>query len=322
MKIFEFQKERSLDTIIEASFKLLRKHFKPMFSILWKYNAPIIIAFFASYFLYFYLFFGQFNNLMRNITVPNYNLFSDPKLVVVILILIVTAVIFYPRFYATIMGYIRVYKENNGIVEPEKVNFYIKEKFWGLIGVGLLLSLIVFGIVILGALVFAGFSALGSIGVAFSVFLGIAAFFFVIYASTTVTFAFPLYFFDDVSATDSIKLSFKYIKHKWWFSFWTLFVVGFIIGILGSIVNFPVSIYSALKELSVIKSEEMTTMVLNSGDVIVSILSVLSLIVQYILKTIYLIALSLLFFSLKEYHTQEGILGKIDQIGNNSKNEK
>jgi MFS family permease len=327
MKIFEFQKERALDNIIEASFKLLRKHFKPMFSILWKYNSAIIIGFFISYFLYFYLFFGRFSRIFASSSVfvnkfDATQSFNDPKFIAVILVLLITSLLFYPRFYATIMGYIRVYKENNGVVEPEKVNEYIKGKFWGLIGLSFYIGIIVFVIIILVFFLFSALLSLGT-GARVLVFLGFIAFFlFAVYISITLSLVFPIYFFDDTSASESLSLSFKYIKNKWWFSFWVLFVVGLIIGLLGSAVNMPVTIYATVKDLSVIdESNSVNTIVSQSGDIIVSLLSVLSLIVQYILKVVYLIALALLYFSLKEYHTQEGILEKIDSIGKQDNNE-
>jgi hypothetical protein len=220
------------------------------------------------------------------------------------------------------MGYIRVYKENNGVVEPEKVNEYIKGKFWGLIGLSFYIGIIVLIVFVLGASLFAALGSIGSIGVVLIIILGFAAFVFAVYASTTLTFAYPIYFFDDTSVTESVSLSFKYIKNKWWFSFWVLFVVGLIIGLLGLAVNMPVNIYATVKDLSVIdESNSVNTIVSQSGDIIVSLLSVLSLIVEYILKVVYLIALALLYFSLKEYHTQEGILGKIDSIGKQDNNE-
>jgi MFS family permease len=327
MKIFEFQKERSIDNIIEASFKLLRKHFKPMFSILRKYNSAIIIAFFISYFLYFYLFFGRFSRIFASSSVfvnkfDATQSFNDPKFIAVILVLLITSLLFYPRFYATIMGYIRVYKENNGVVEPEKVNEYIKGKFWGLIGLSFYIGIIVFVIIILVFFLFSALLSLGT-GAGVLVFFGFIAFFlFAVYISITLSLVFPIYFFDDTSPSESLSLSFKYIKNKWWFSFWVLFVVGLIIGLLGLAVNMPVNIYATVKDLSVIdESNSVNTIVSQSGDIIVSLLSVLSLIVEYILKVVYLIALALLYFSLKEYHTQEGILGKIDSIGKQDNNE-
>jgi hypothetical protein len=220
------------------------------------------------------------------------------------------------------MGYIRVYKENNGVVEPEKVNEYIKSKFWGLIGLSFYIGIIVFVIIILVFFLFSALSSLGT-GAGVFVFFGFIAFFlFAVYISITLSLVFPIYFFDDTSASESLSLSFKYIKNKWWFSFWVLFVVGLIIGLLGSAVNMPVTIYATVKDLSVIdESNSVNTIVSQSGDIIVSLLSVLSLIVQYILKVVYLIALALLYFSLKEYHTQEGILEKIDSIGKQDNNE-
>ena len=304
MKVFQFQKERSADNIIEASFMLLRKHFKPMFSILWKYNAVLIMGYIFSYFM-FYLFFTRgIQNFSRNIFRGQReinNLFGDPKFILTFLVMLIFSIILYPRFYATILGYIRVYKENNGVVTPEKVNVYIKEKFWGLIGMTLLLVLVA----VIYGFIFGLFSE-------FVGFISILLLVGIVYLSIIVTIMYPTYMFEDISVTEAITKGFSYVKTKWWFVFGTMFLMGIILWFLGLVADTPIYIYSYIKDIGAAKGAEVIEQNL---DVILAVISVISLIIGYILRTASLITTALTYFSLREYHTQEGILDRIDSIG-------
>jgi len=320
MKIFEFQKERSLDNIIEASFKLLRKHFKPMFSILWKYNAVLIVLFFSTSFLFNYYLINKVSSINKKMfSFESTFLFNDTKTILAFVFFIVLAFVFYNRFYATIMGYIRVYMENEGIVEEEKVKKYIDRKFWKLIGLTswIVLLYIIFSVVFVILVV-----AVIKLSVGFALFLYLLLFIAIIYISVPLTISFPALFFDDISVRNAISYGFKYVKNKWWYSFFILLLMIIILWIIGLVVEVPVYLYDYIKELSVIKETSYADIDKGGRDIIYSSLSTLSLIVEYILKTAFLFTISLLFFSLKEYHTQEGILSKIDQIGQKSKDEK
>jgi hypothetical protein len=90
--------------------------------------------------------------------------------------------------------------------------------------------------------------------------------------------------------------------------------MGLIISLIGLVLNAPVSIYVMVKMLWMAKNETVDQYI-NGGDILVTILSVISYIGQLILRVLYIIAISWLYFSLKEYHTGEGLSSKIDQIG-------
>ncbi len=308
-KIFEFKKQRSIDEIIEGSFQFFRTHIKKILQILWQYNAILIIGLMSSYFLYNYFYFGSFNSLFtksgqEDLVLQNYG----AKFLVVAFALFVFSFFFFPRFFATVLGYIRVYMENDGHVLPEKVQVYVKGKFWGLIGITFLLV----GMIAMAGLFF--FILLGiskSIGSILMLLFIFPAFF---YLTVYATLLFYVYFFEDTNITETFVKTKNYIKHRFWFSFWTIFILGLIVGILGAIFNAPIMIYAFIKGIMMTKETGMTQYA-QQGDLFISAISVLSYIGQLVLKVLNIIGIALLYFSVREYHTHESVLEQIDQIG-------
>jgi len=308
-KIFEFKKQRTIDQIIEGAFQFFRTHIKNILKILWQYNSILIVGLMASYFFYNYYYFGMFNNMLA-VGENGSNFSSDAysaKFVMVAFSLFVFSFFFFPRFFATVLGYIRVYIENEGEVIPEKVNIYIKEKFWGLIGLTILIVFAVFIIVLLLALL----TFLGRVGVFFIIFLSIPALF---YISVFLSLIYYVYFFEDLGVIESFSRTKQYIKQRFWFSFWVIFVLGFIVAIIGMVFNAPIIIYGMIKGIMLAEKSGISEYA-QQGDLFVSLISVLSYIGQMILKILNIIGIALLYFSLREYHTQENLIDKIDQIG-------
>ncbi len=284
--IFEFNKQRSIDGNIEGAFYFVKRHFKPMFRILWKYNSSIIIFFLMSYFLYFYKYFGFFNMFGAG----KANQFNDNDLIYLFAVgglMLISSILFFPRFYASIFGYVRAYDENNGIVEDEKVHHYIKTKFWGFLGVSILGGILI------------------TIGFLIFIIPGI-------YFIVPVSIAYGVYFFEDLGPAESISKSLNYVKGNWWASMMTLFLMGIIVALIGAVFNAPVQIYILIKGILI---EKEMNAALQTGDIVVSFMSVVAVIAQYMLKTLSMLSIVLIYFNLREKMTKEGALHKIDQIG-------
>jgi len=306
--IFVFNKERGFDSIVENSFKYFFKHIKPMMKIFWKYNPVIIVGFVISYFLYFYFYFGIFDKIrFRTVDVVNNEDFTM-KFALVALFLIVFSIALFPKFLGTVFGYIQVYMENEGEVDEEKVNMLAKQKFWGFIGLSFLVGL-VFGIFVL---IFIGLTVFGGGG---AIALGfIIAIPLIFYLTVFLSLVYPTYFYEDTGVVDAIYATIRYIKNKFWFSFLVIFVMSILVGIIGAVFNAPVMVYTIVKEVSATTGDTFQG-VGENGDIVVAAFSIVSMVAQYILKVVVLIATALLFFSNKEFHTQEGSFNRIDSIG-------
>ncbi len=314
-KIFQLRKQRGLDAIIEDSFKFFKAHAKPILKIIWEQNRIILTGLVLSYFLYVYFYFGMLNQLFsfRNgVPSQNVEMFSSPYFSLVMLSLFIFSLIFTPRFFGAIVGYFRAYNEETGEVDIEQVKELVRNKFWGLIGLTLVIGIIAVLIMIGTSLILAGVtSILGDWGV----FLFLVMFFsFMIYGILYFSLTYYVYFFEDIGIAEAIFKTKTYLKGRFWFSFGVLFIMGLIIALISSAVNAPVTIYIFIKMFWMVKNPEVTQYS-GQGDFIVAIFSIISYLGQMILRILMIIAMTFLYFSLKEYHTGEGLIQKINQIG-------
>lgn len=310
-KLFIFKKERTFDAIIENSFYFFSKHIKQIVRMFWRNNMILIVGVSISYFLYYFFYFGMFNDIAAvrdNIGTIRMETYTT-KFGLVALALVFFSIWFYPKFMGFIMGYMRVYMENDGKVDEAKVEAYAKRKFWGIIGLTLLLGIIfaiVFGLIIFLLV------AIGNVGAVLLGFIIILPLIF--YVSVLLSLVYQAYFFDDLEVAEAISETIRFMKNKFWFSFLVLFVMGLLVGLIGAIFNLPVMAYTYIKGLLMATNNDIATYS-GTGDVIVAGFSVIAVIAQYILKILVLISSSLLYFHLKEYHTHEGTLQRIDDIG-------
>ena len=313
-KIFEIKKQRSLDAIIEDSFKFFRKHAKKILKIIWEQNRFIILGLAISYFIYVYNYFGAFNELITkdDVTLGPSKMFDTPYFVLDILAMIILGLIFLPRFFSAIAGYMKVYDEQEGKVDELKVKALVKENFSGLIGLTLLIGIVV--VIITSLIVFFMVGVMKTVTPVLILILLPVGLLFVSYIIIYITLSYYVYFFENIGVFEVLTKTGKYLKKKFWFSFGVIFVMSLIIGLIGMVLNAPVSIYFLVKTLLMAKNEDVARFA-GEGDIIVSIISVLSYAGQTILRILMVIATTFLYFSLREFHTGESLYDKIDKIG-------
>jgi len=314
MRTFEIKKQRNISQIIEDSFAFFRVNFKKLIKIIWEQNRYFIIGLLISYFMFIYYYYGMFNFA----TLRDNTKFEDmltPQFAVTALALLVFSTIFFLRFFTAILGYLKYYNPETEEVDEEKVKELVNYKFWGLIVLSIILFILMF---IIGALLFALFTGLSMLG-GFGVFLGVILLLPIIfYLIVYFTLVYYVYILDDVSYGEALTRTMDYLKNRFWFSLGVMFLMGLIIGLIGIVFQAPVSIYMAVKTMMMIKEpNQAAQLVAGGGDIIISIFSVISYVGQTILRILYFIAISFLFYSLKEYHTGESLLEKIDKIGDN-----
>ncbi len=313
-KIFEIKKQRNLDEIVEDSFKFFKRHVKPIIKIIWEQNRFILAGLLISYFLYIYLYFGSLNNILKinskEIETGSQVDMFTPEFALVGTALFIFSLIFLPRFFAAITGYIKYYKPETNSVDIDKLKAFVNNKFWGLIG----LSITIFILLILAGLIsFIFIGLLGSAGSA-GVFLIFALLLpAVFYAIVYFTLVYYVYVFEDIDISTALSKTKQYLKQRFWFSLLVILVMSIILWLIGMVFNAPVSIYVFVKMLMMVKQPDAAST--PTGDIFVAILSVISYIAQLVIRIIFIIAMSFLYFSLKEYHTSESLHEKIDQIG-------
>ncbi len=321
-RIFTIKKQRSLDAIIEDSFKFFKSHIKEIIKIIWEQNKIIITGLVILYFLYFYFYFGMFNRLLNfNGSSPvevDSELFQSVYFGLIAIGLFILALIFFPRLFAAVTGYLRFYNEENGAVDINNVKRLVKSKFWGLVGMTFLL---IFLFVILISLLFLLAFAVGQSSDGFAILLFLIIFVpLVFYASIYFTLVYYVYIFEDIDVFEAISKTRNYLKNRFWFSFGVMFVMSLIVGLVGMVFDAPVSIYFFIKTILMVENQEVAKFA-GQGDIIVSLFSVISYAGQLILRILMIIAVSFLYFSIREYHTGESLYDKIDKIGGKKDNE-
>jgi len=313
-KIFQIKKQRDISTIIEDSFSFFKSHAKNILKIIWEQNRIILTGLIITYFFYVYYYFGMLNNIfnLKGVHSSEMQIFSSPYFSLLIFALFIFSLIFTPRFFAAITGYFRVYDEQTGKADAEKVKELVQNKFWGLIGLSLLIGFLAILILVFTSLILAGImSLLGSFGV----FIFIVIYFsLIIYGLLYFGLSYYVYFFEDIGVFEAIMKTKTYLKGKFWFSFGVFVVMGIIILLISGVVNAPVSLYVIFKTVWMVKNPDVTQYT-GQGDFVVAFFSVISYLGQMILRVLMIMAMTFLYFSLKEYHTGEGLLGKINQIG-------
>ena len=317
--MIKIQKQRNLDTIIEDSFKFFKENAKDLIKLIWQQNSLIIIGLLVSYFLYYYYYFGSINQM---INVESGKAEMDIELMSVKFLLVLSAMllfslVFFPRFITAIAAYMQLYDRHNGKVDPEEVKKIVNQKFWGIIALTIILAILLFVLVFFIVLLAAGLSKLGSAGIFLIFALALPL---ILYLVVYLSMVYYVYIFEDQGSVETFKKTYKYIKHRFWFSFGVIFIMGLIVSLIGAVLNAPISIYIMLKTMGIIQKSGTVEAIANQSDMVVAFLGLVSFAAQLILRILTIISMVFLYFSLREYHTGESLYEAIDQIGEHEDN--
>lgn len=294
-QFIELKKKRELGDILSDTFAFLRSQFKPFFSTFLKIVGPYLLVFLISYSFYFSSFSELFSSGMYGQGIADMGnideMATNPFFFVMALIVFVfSAMASYVLSQATTLYYIQSYSENNGIINFEEIKRNVYSKFWGFIGLGFLVGLSVI------------------IGFMFCCIPGIF-----LYVPLSLSFA--IFVFTGRGVTDSFGYSFDLVKEYWWITFATIFVVGIIVTVAGYAFSIPSVIYQYAK--MGILSGEIDAEGFGGvfGDPIYIILNMISMLAQYLLNIISLVALALIYFNLNEIKNNEGTFERISKLG-------
>ena len=282
MKEFiNFKSQRELGEILTDTFKFLRLEYKELFKALVRNAAvPFIILIAIA---------GYYATVSAGISFMGNGLFNFANIFLPLAGLLLAALFYYAILYGTILTYIKMYINNQGIVDQDELKNEVRNKLGKLTGLGFLSAVIVF------------------FGLAMCFLPGI-------YLAVPISLAWALLIFQDKSVGDSISDSFKFIKGEWWMTFATLFVLGLILYIANVVFSLPVIIYSlgkAFADPGQISQGDLSSLF----DWVYLTLNVLSSAVQYILAGIYPITIAFVFYNLNEKNNQTGTFETIESIG-------
>lgn len=280
-----FQKQRELGDIISDTFKFIRQNFKPLGKFIFNITGPVFVILLVAIGFYSYVGMESFGNSVFNIASE-----LDPTVYLVSLFIMLSALLaFYVLLYATVLHYIRSYVEHDGAVVDTDVYQGVKRDFTGMLGL-LILSTII--------------TAAGTL---LCILPGI-------FLWVPLSLAPALLVFRGNSAIDAISDSFELVKDNWWISFFTLFVMGLLVYIIGMVFQFPLMIYYFFKAF--ITAREASTVDPSSlFDWVYVVANVISSLIQYLLYTVVVISSALIFYNLDEKKNFTGSMRTISNLG-------
>ncbi|PQB04649.1 hypothetical protein [Aureitalea marina] len=282
----QFRKQRELGDILSDTFKFIRMEWKPLGSLIIRIPGIALLAVVLSYIYYIRSTVGSFG--LNDSSWPGSAITSGFEAVIAVFLLLGSALIFYSLLYGTILFYIKEYVQQDGEVDPRKVERQLRDGIWDLFGLNFLNAIII---------------------VAGSIFCLIPGIYFAVVLAST----FSIMIMEKRDITDSIGYSFKLIKGEWWITFATLLVVGILYYIIALIFQVPQYLYFFVRAFT--SSAEISGDPGEMFDWIYVALSSIGMMAQYLLQTIMVVATALVYFNLHERKFHTGTLETIESIG-------
>ncbi|MDC7993838.1 hypothetical protein [Altibacter sp. HG106] len=284
-----FKKQRDLGAILTDTFKFIRLEWRSLFSLILRLAGPALLLVVLAYIFYMQSTLGSIGVL---------DPYNSGTLGVTVLLalgtLVIAAIIYYALLYGTILHYIKSYIENDGIVDIPVVKARVRQSFWSLIGLNLLIGLIV------------------GVGLVFCFIPGI-------YLGTVLASGFAVLIFERRDVTDTISYCFDLIKNEWWMTFATFLVLGILYYIIAIIFQVPQYIYFFIKGFAM--AEEFSGSDPSSMfDWVYMSLSTVGMIANYLLQSILIIGTVFVYFNLNEKKHFSGTMETIDQLGQDTTN--
>jgi len=283
-EFIQFKQSRDLGKIITDVFKFLRHNWKVLFGLILRIAGPALLLLVLAYVFYIQTTIGGMDPYS---TADNFSTFTLSFLGALVLLLI-SAGLYYALLYGTVLHTIKSYVENNGTIVKQEVYSGVKSNFWNLIGLSILNGLIVFG------------------GMLVCILPGI-------YLGVVVITTYMILVFEKKGVSDSISYSFTLIKGEWWTTFATILVIGIIYYIILVIFQVPQYIYFFIKGFTM--AETMSSNPADMFDWVYTVLSSIGIIAQYLLQTIMVITSAFIYFNLNERKNFTGTMETIESLG-------
>jgi hypothetical protein len=276
----QFKKQRELGEIISVTFKFLRENYKALIKSITQVVAPTFILLIAALAYYTYSVAGSPLAAMEG---------DYGEFLISFFILAVTLLLFYASLYGTILHYIKSYIENNGTVDEAEIKTGAQDDLGKLFMVFIISAVIVFT------------------GMILFIIPGI-------YLMVPLSLAATVLVFNKMSLGDSIFHGFSLVKDHWWTTFFSIVVVWLLVYVIGLIFQLPLIIYTFVKMFAVAQEGSLADPI-SYSDWVFILLNVISSVIQYLLSSIFVIALAFIYFNLNEHKNLTGTYETIDKLG-------
>jgi len=286
-----FKKERDLGSIITDTFKFIKEEYKTLFRLYIKHVGWLLLLVVAASTYYQYQSLKISTSVLTETGPAAFLTEMIADTGIAILLLSLASIAYSALSLVVITSIIKSYVQNNGEINEDEVNQFVKQFFGRTLG----------SLVVVGLLVFIGFLLCVLPG---------------IYLIVPLSLIFPILVFQEKTFAEAFSESFKLIKNNWWISFATLLVVSILISLIGGLFQLPIVVMTAMETFVSIQDGTGTpgTETL-SGNWLYMLFYILAALAQYILGIVTLISLTLVYFNLNEFHNKTGTLEDIDRIG-------
>ena len=276
----QFKKQRELGEIINVTFKFLRENYKALIKSLTQVVGPTFILLIAALAYYTYTVAGSPLAAMEG---------KSEEFLISFFILAVTLLLFYASLYGTILHYIKSYIENNGTVDEADIKTGAQDDLGKLFMIFIISAVIIFT------------------GLVLFIIPGI-------YLMVPLSLVATVLVFNKMSLGDSIAYAYSLVKDHWWTTFFSIVVIWLLVYVIGLIFQLPLIIYTFMKMFTVAGEGSLADPV-SYSDWIFILLNVFSSVIQYLLSTIFVIALAFIYFNLNEHKNLTGTYETIDKLG-------
>jgi hypothetical protein len=276
----QFKKQRELGEIISVTFKFLRENYKALFKSITQVVAPTFILLIAALAYYTYTVAGSPLAAMEG---------NSGEFLISFFILAVTLLLFYASLYGTILHYIKSYIENKGSVDEAEIKTGAQDDLGKLFLVFIISAIVVFT------------------GLILFIIPGI-------YLMVPLSLAATVLVFNKMSLGDSISYGFLLVKDHWWTTFFSIVVIWLLVYVIGLVFQLPLIIYTFMKMFTVAQEGSLADPV-SYSDWVFILLNVVSSVIQYLLSSIFVIALAFIYFNLNEHKNLSGTYETIDKLG-------
>ncbi len=288
----EFKKKRELGDILSDTFAFLRTQLKPFSNVFLKIVGPYLAVMAISYGLYMYSI-GDLINFTGD------NLDSPISVIVTLLgvgVFFISIIAAYVMAQATTLYYIKSYNDSKGTIDFATIKKNVYGSFWNFIGLAILAGLCI------------------GVGLMLCIIPGV-------YLYVPLALSFSIMVFDQKGATEAFGDSFGLVKNEWWMTFATLFTIGIIVMIASYAFSIPSTIYTYAR-MGILSGEmDAVGFTENLFDPIAIVLGIISLLAQFFLSVISLVAGALIYFNLNEKKNFTGTFERIQGLGEKPESE-
>lgn len=285
----EFKKQRDLGEILSDTFAFIRNEFKPFCTTFFKIVGP--------YLLMMLIFYGAYVYTVGDFVSFNFDIGNGVSHVVIAgfsaLAFLSSFAATYALSAASTLFYIRSYTDNMGIIDFDAIKKASYGAFWEFVGLFILVGLCV------------------GVGFMFCIIPGV-------YLYVPLSLSFSILVFNKKGVSEAFSDSFTLVKDHWWMTFATLFVVGIIVAVAGFVFSLPNTIYTYAK--MGIFSGEMDAENFGTADPLTVLFGIISMLAQFLLNIISVIASVFLYFDLNEKKNFTGTYERIKNLGENDQN--